>query len=103
MNDKNRVHPFLGRKKNRLENIPWSVGNLGSDTFSNPIFQKVLQNEPSSLVIGVQGCYVVSDFFFCCRIRVKEHIFDYNYFLVTSILKQLFYYNQTQFLTIRQS
>jgi hypothetical protein len=33
-----------------LENVNF---NLGSDTFGNPIFQKVLQNWPSSLIISV--------------------------------------------------
>ena len=30
----------------------WVI-NLGSDTFGNPIFQKVLQNQPSSLIITI--------------------------------------------------
>ena len=33
------------------------VINLGSDTFGNPIFQKGLQNKPSSLTISVLGFF----------------------------------------------
>ena len=33
------------------------VINLGSDTFGNPIFQKGLQNQPSSPIISILGCF----------------------------------------------
>ena len=44
------------------EKIPYDctgeVNNLGRDTFGNPIFQTVLQNQPSSRIISILGCFV---------------------------------------------
>ena len=36
--------------------VQFKVIKLGSDTFSNPIFQKGLENQPSSPIISVLGC-----------------------------------------------
>ena len=33
------------------------VINLGRDTFGNPIFYKVLQNQPTSLIISLPECF----------------------------------------------
>ena len=33
------------------------IVNLKSDTFSNPIFQKFLQNQPSSPITSIPGCF----------------------------------------------
>ena len=38
-------------------NEQYKVINLRSDTFGNPIFQMVLQNQPSSRIISVLGCF----------------------------------------------
>ena len=49
-----------------LKDIYRVVINLRSDTFGNPIFQKVLQNQPSSLIISAlsKNHPNLSDFFF---------------------------------------
>ena len=38
-------------------NLQGSVMRIGSDTFGNPIFQNGLQNQPSSQIISILGCF----------------------------------------------
>ena len=91
------------------------VVNLGNNTFGNPYFQKVLTNKPSSLMRPRMLCLALPpsrkvpklDFqcefsmskiiwifliFFTLKIKnLGAHFVKKKYFLVTSILKPLFY------------
>ena len=46
---------FMNLKKKSI--IITSVMRVGSDTFGDPIFQNGLQNQPSSQIISVLGCF----------------------------------------------
>ena len=41
----------------RYSQVVTSVMRVRSDTFSDPIFQKGLQNQPSSQIISILGCF----------------------------------------------
>ena len=41
----------------REKDEEFRVMRVGSDTFGDPIFQKGLQNQPSSGIMSVLGCF----------------------------------------------
>ena len=51
------ISSYIFKYDQNIQSIHNSVMRVGSDTFGDPIFQKGLQNKPSSLIISVLGFF----------------------------------------------
>ena len=52
-----------------VDMLPTKVMRVGRDTFSDPLIQNVLQNQPSFLIISVPGCLAQ----FCSLVRKCQY------------------------------